>query len=438
MRFSVSFFSIYFLLVPAIAHSIPADPASDPVPVEVRQAIPEGLEGYLLLRDNIEKIIYVAPRYGKLAVERGLPLLSLANIRHEGIDYAVLNAAFDFKVDKEDFRALKSAIQSTGWAIAPMPFESTSGTLSINSRIDGEESGICGKVTNPVTGEIQDVCSSFVVRSLVALKGPTLGQLYNVQMVLTASGANLYSKLLKGGNGLSFNMEANYHAAFPAYSAKIQVDYKKLSESYDMFAAVHDSNCFDIQVSDFFKRESICSRREDGSYKTLNGGDCSITVTYTNHRGEKRQNLFQLPNNYSNKDMKTFAAKYNDEIRIVHDAIEGLRLDFERKMLEKYPTASVDKSVNYNYIARADRKRFEDEVHVTLERKTIGGAVIRSTTIPGIAACVQTNPNTGDVTRYGGNQDCVGFWNNEVKPLELLSSSDTEAISAASENSWWD
>ncbi|WP_141731489.1 hypothetical protein [Oligoflexus tunisiensis] len=424
-------------LIGTAAHAIPADPSTDPLPPEVLRAIPDGLQGYLLLRDNTAKIVYVAPRYGVLANQSGQPFLSLAEVNREGVRYGVLNAAFDFAVDKGDFTRLKNGVESVGWAIAPIPFESTSGTLSLNSFDDGKQEGICGEVTDPISGETVKVCSNFVIRSNLAPKGPTLGQLYNVQLILTGDGVDLYQKLLIGGNGISFNMEANYQAAFPAYTAKIDVNYKKLSESYEAFAAIHFSNCLDIQVSDFFKREALCAQKPDGSYESLNGGACSIKVSYTNQRGEAKQNLFKLPENYSTDDLKQLAKTYNEDINYIHNAIEGLRLDFERKMLEKYPTASVDKNVNYNFVFRADRKKYEEDVNVTLERKTVGAAVIKSTTIPGIAACVNTNAKTGEVKRYNGTAECVGFWKGETPPIELLERTDEETVEEETDDGWF-
>ena len=49
----------------------------------------------------------------------------------------------------------------------------------------------------------------------------------------------------------------------------------------------------------------------------------------------------------------TFAKKYNEEIMTVHNAIEGLQKKFEDEMLAKFPTASVDKNVNYNFVTGA-------------------------------------------------------------------------------------
>jgi len=428
------------LLAPAYqALAIPADPATDPVPPEVLRAIPANLGGYQLLRDNTAKIVYVAPRYGVLASKSGLPFLSMAETKRDNVRYGILNASFDFGVDRADFAALKQAVESVpGWSVAPLPFESTNGSLSIGSFDAGKDGGACGEVTDPITGELQKVCANYVVRSNLAPKGPTLGQLYGVQLVLTGDGVDLYGKLLVGGNGLFFNMEANYQAAFPAYTAKIDVNYKKLSESYDAFAAIHFSNCLDVQVSDFFKRESLCAKKADGSYESLNGGECSIKVSYVNQRGESKENLFRLPENYTQEDLKTFAKQYNEEITTVHNAIEGLQKKFEDEMLTKFPTASVDKNVNYNFVFRADRKRFEEDVNFTLERKTVGAAVIKSTTIPGIAACVSTNPNTGEVRRYNKTQECVDFWNGTLTPVSLMESTDEGAVDAEEGDGWFE
>ncbi len=400
----------------------PADPSTDPLPAVVLNALADhdAAQGYLLLRDNTANIVYISPRYGVVGNDNGVPLLSLADVTQNGITFGVLNAAFDFAVDRDDFVSIRDAVESVGWALAPLPFESTTGSLSINSLNDSEDNGICGEVIDIITGELIPTCANFVVRSVVAVNGPTLGELYNAQLVLSDAGTQLYGKLLKGGNGISFNMEANYMAAFPAYTAKIDVSYKKLSDSYDSFSALHFSNCLDVQVRNFFKRESICRENSNGEVVSLNGGECSINVTYTNQRDEEVNNLFELPDNYTDEDLQNFAEDYNEQITTIHNAIEGLRIKFENEMLEKYPTASVDKTVNYNFIRRSDRLHFEDEANFSLERKSVGGTVLKRTTIPGLAICINTNPSTGDVIRYSGNSDCHGYWLGEAQPLDML------------------
>jgi hypothetical protein len=107
-------------------------------------------------------------------------------------------------------------------------------------------------------------------------------------------------------------------------------------------------------------------------------------------------------------------------------------------MLAKFPTASVDKSVNYNFVFRADRKRFDEEYNFTLERKTVGAAVIKSTTIPGIAACVSTNPGTGEVRRYNKTQECVDFWNGALTPISLMASTDEGAVQEEEGDGWFE
>ena len=65
------------------ALAITADPSTDPLPPEVLRAIPDGLKGYLLLRHNTAKIVYVAPRYGVLAYQKGQPFFRLPKLTAE-------------------------------------------------------------------------------------------------------------------------------------------------------------------------------------------------------------------------------------------------------------------------------------------------------------------------------------------------------------------
>ena len=74
----------------------------------------------------------------------------------------------------------------------------------------------------------------------------------------------------------------------------------------------------------------------------MNGGTCLIKVYYTYQWGEAKEKLLSLPDNYSTDELKAFAKAYNEDILIVHHAIEALRLDSESKMPKTYPMASVD------------------------------------------------------------------------------------------------
>lgn len=430
------------------AHAMPASASVDPLPAYVSNALPAQSIGYQLLRDNEQNIVYMSPRYGVLATQFGMPMLSFAEVNRGENRYAVLNASFNFAVDRDDFLATKKAVQSVGWSLQPLPFESTTATLSINDYDDGEAGGLCGEVEDILTGEPKTVCANFVIRARTNRKGPTLGEYHNTQLVLTGEGADLYQKLLKGGNGISLNMEGQYRAAFPAYTATLKVNFRKLQESFASYFS--NKKCFfHTEVSRYFKRESICKKNASGKFLSLNGSECAIRVSYVNQRGEHKNNMFQLPDNPSDADMAAFTAKYNNQIKIVHDAITGMQKIFESRMLEKIPTATVSKKIKYGYIYRAESRFNEDEVNVSLQRKTIGQSALHSTTIPGLAVCVETDPNTGDVNRYTSRRDCRGFWERKVAPLDFLDQpgdlggDDSDSGSGSGSNSsddggdWW-
>lgn len=400
-----------------VANATPMDPNTTALPFPV----PEEFEDYTLLVDNNDpKVIYFRPHEGKLGVVNGMPQLSFAKTTRNGLTFAVLNAVFDFNPLDPGFAKLTRHIQSQApyqnqWRIQPLPFVQTTPSLAIAGFEEGES---CMDVIDIVTGQTVKQCFSLVSRKLVSPKGPTLGEKIAVSLVLTPTGADLVPKLTRGGAGIMMRLSGLYRAAHPAYTARIDVDYKKVYESYAWFMGYHDGVCSEIALGEFFERESLCG--ENG--KNANGRECSVRITYRDSRGSEVQNTFTyIPHPSESEEHKKFYAENAERIRVFHSAIEALQKRFEDEMLTPIQgkKAEVSKDITTAFVLRGERTRKEIEKHFTLERKTVGGVITKQTEIPAATACLEIDGDTGDVAPYRGGA-CVGYWDGAKRPGEVI------------------
>ena len=413
------------------SEAIPMDPNVQPVAIQ----LPSELAGYQLLVDHSDsKILYVQPREGRLGVISGQPQLSFATVVRNGETYGVLNAMFDFSLDSASFEALKTAVKAVdpAYILKPMPYVQTKPKLAIAGYDAATDDGACFEAEDFVTGETIKQCFNLVYKSNIAQNGPTLGEKIHTSLVLSPIGAELFPKLLKGGAGLGMNLDVLYRAAHPAYTATINVDYEKLYESYAWFAGFHDGLCIDIAISDFFERESLCG--ENG--KNANGRECSVRVEYVDQHGNKQNNMFTIvPDGSEPAAVVAFYNENKSKIETLQSAIETLQKKFEEEMLAPYQgrKAEVSKETSIGFTLRADRTRTEIEKHFTLERKTVGGAITKSSTIPASVACLDVDGTTGDVTRYLSG-DCGAYWTGTVRVAEVLPV--TPELEKSEETTW--
>lgn len=402
--------------VPAV-NATPMDPNIKAVPFD----LPPELIDFQMLRDNDDpKLIYIAPREGRLHMTNGMPRIGFAKTERDGVTFGIVNAMFDFSVDKSNYRKLVNHIKTqppykSEWRVQPLPFLQTTPSVAIAGFEEGET---CMTVTDILTGKEVKQCFSLVQRKLVSKKGPTLGEIIPVSMVLTPLGADLLPKLSRTGAGLVVKLDALYWAAHPAYTARIDVDYKKVYESYEWFMGYHDGVCAEIAVSEFFERESLCG--ENG--KNANGRECSVKVTYIDNLGNEVRNLFAyIPDPSQKEAHRKFYEENKEQIRIFHSAVEALRIKFEREMLTPVQgrKASVSKKISRGFVLRAERTKSEIEKHFTLERKTIGGVIAKETSVAASSVCVILDGDTGGVEKNREGA-CKGYWEGVKTPAQTL------------------
>lgn len=383
-----------------IAHAYPLDPAQTPV---MDVDLPNSVNKYPLAYDsgndvgNSNNVVYYQPKFGQVATNNGMPLVGLAYFTRNGVKRGFLNMQFEFAIPTGEREALFGAIRRAGYHPLPFPFKKTTVVPMVPGWDSGIKSKLCSETVDEMTGQKMVVCDTMIDQMKYSENGPTLGENIAVSVILSEQGAAGIGQLLNGGNAFQVELKARYDAAAPAYTAKITVNYEKLTKSFASFAAYHNGACVDVQVSAFWHKEAMCDKGRES--------ECSIKVTYTDQNGRTVNNMYT--DSYAPEEAKKF-----------YDAIEGLRTRFENEMLVKETPASVDKSVNAMFTLRADYREISRNIHFELERKSLGGTHEKETSMTGTIACIQV-ADDGSVNRKLTG-DCGLYWRGELSGEEYV------------------
>lgn len=404
---SIAVLAVVFVSLSAPA--IPIDPNFQAVDIEV----PNEVVGYTLAYDSFnKKIVYVQPKQGVVATMSGQPLVGLAKYVKNGVTRAFFNVSFEFDLPKRDRELLFDAIRTAGYQPRPFPFEKTKLIPQLPGWNLEEGKKVCTEMTDEFTGKTQTFCDSLVDRVKYSQDGPTLGENIGVSVILSPEGTAVIESLLKSGNAFQVELKAQYIKASPAYSARIEVNYEKLSESFAAFAAYHDGRCIDIEMSAFWQNEVMCTK--------ANPDDCSVQVTYTDQLGNSINNIYLSPDEADDEDLRKF-----------YDSVEGLRSRFEEEMLTKVTPASVSKEKNAYFTLRADYKRVSQDIHFVINRKSLGKSSRSETTVLATVLCTEVDGDGYVSKGMGGN--CREFWTGQVSAEEYM-----DGIRKEGEGSIWD
>lgn len=372
---------------------------------------------FALFEDADDKnYYYVAPNYGSLVRNNGMPALSYAEAIRDNQKFAILNTIFQFGVNSERFAALKNEVrkQNPAAKFGPLPMSQT--TPSIATAGLGPEA--CAEAEDFVTGQKIKQCIGLTHRVQMAQKGPTLGEQLAVSMVLTPAGTEIVPKLLAGGSGVQVNLEYSFKAALPAMKAVVEADYKKLYESYAWFAGYHNGVCVDIALSDFWEKTVACTNNNNDGF----GRACSIKVTYTDSQGNIRNNLFDiLPSETDDEATKAWYKQHSSRVQALWSAIDGLRKDFEKKFLEPVNgrRAEVDKKPTQGYALRVDRSRTEEMGTYRFERDMLGSVGTKRSVVPGYTTCIKVDGATGAVDLSNQGR-CADYYQGKVTAAQLV------------------
>lgn len=376
--------------------SYPLDPAKTPVNIQ----LPNEVADIKLAHDSFDpKIIYVHPKTGVIATSNGLPLISLAKYKIGSQKRGILNLQYDLSLQGREKNILYTALKEKGFTPRPLPLKSAAVVPMLPGWDKEQNQKICSESVDEMTGIKETLCDSLVERVRYTETPTSLGE--NIAMAVTLSpiGVDTVDRLLNGGNAFPISINARYFAAGPAYTAKIKVNYEKLSESFAMFAAYHDGRCIDVQVSGFWQNEALCKDKDPSQ--------CSVLMTITDSTGREIQNIYDDPE-----------ARDPQAVKMFYEAIEGLRVRFENEMLVKEPVANVDKSINSLVTLRTDYRRTSKNIHFELERKSIGGVIEKETTIPASVMCIGFLDDGTPLKNTKGV--CGQYWDGSISSSNII------------------
>src|SRR6185436_18686018 len=107
-----------------------------------------------------------------------------------------------------------------GFTARPFPYTKTV-IQPVTPGIDPQTGKrFCQKVTDASTGEVTEECDDSLYSAVMySQKGPSLGENIAVSASLSKFGAAVYTQMLRGGNALQINMDAEYYKAGTAFTA---------------------------------------------------------------------------------------------------------------------------------------------------------------------------------------------------------------------------
>jgi hypothetical protein len=378
------------------AHAYPVDPAKVPVAVGQR---PQADHDITLAYDSADQsIVYYAPKGGRVAIMNGLPLLGFATIpTGEGF----LNAQLEFGVFGTEKQQLFDAITRAGYRPVALPYVKTA-IVPVTPGFDVETNApICVDITDESTGEVTQECDPTLFSAVsYSRKGPSLGEFVALSATLNKFGAAIYSQMLRGGNALQINLEADYYKAGTAFTAVVTVNYSKLFEQFHAYAAFHGGFCTDIQVETFWKNAGLCFNKP--------ASECAVNVEYTDARGNHLNNVTVDPDQATQQ-------------KELLQAIDRLRDKLQDEMLTPLGPSigPLDTSKpSFGFKLNASYERTNMQRHATFTFKSPNGVNIGHTVIPAGIACVAVS-REGDVSRNTGG-DCASYWAGTIGFREIL------------------
>jgi hypothetical protein len=368
------------------AFAFPVDPHK--VPVDLQQD-PTATQFTLAHDDLNPRVIYYAPKVGRIATLNGTPLLGFAILPSTGEGF--LNAQIEFGVFGADQARLLNRILAAGKTPVAWPYRRTK-VVPNTPGIDpatGQE--ICEDVPDPVTGETIRDCSGQIFKQIVfSSKGPSLGENISISAQLKPVGAAIYQQFLRSGNALEVGLDGEYLAAGTSFTATVTVSYDKLFENFRTYSSFHGFLCTDIQVETFFQNETTCAGRAPS--------ECGVFITYRDGRtGQVITTPTIDPDNAAQQTAIFQAAN-----RLAQTLRDQMLAPIQQSL------GPLDRSRPNGFKLDAKFERQNRGLHATFTFASPNGVNAETTHIDGVLACVNITPD-GHVTRDLTN-DCAGYW----------------------------
>ncbi|WP_437622999.1 hypothetical protein [Sorangium sp. So ce1151] len=377
-----------------VAEAYVVDPNKEPVPVQLPADLDHDFT--LALDSENPKIVYYAPKGGRVALMNGMPLLGLALLPQGS---ALLNVQLEFGVFGTEAQRLLDTIKGAEYIARPWPYVRTK-VVPVTPGYDPVNGKpICTSVIDPTNGENQPCSTSIFDSVSYSQVGPSLGEYVALSTVLNKNGAAIFQQFLRSGNAMQLNLEAEYLQAGTAFTAKVIVNFDKVFEQFHRY----ERNNYWVsrkQVEDFWTREGLCLDRPPS--------ECGVFIEYTNARGEKVTTVTIDPDN---------KAQQEEMIQVVDRLRDRLMDEFFVPVGPTLPP--VDRSKPwFGYRLNQQYERHQRGQHATFDFKSPRGVNYRKTIIPTGVACVVVS-DQGDVSRNTAG-DCANYWKGTMGFEEIM------------------
>ncbi|WP_164011921.1 hypothetical protein [Pyxidicoccus trucidator] len=372
-------------LCSGVAAAYPISPTKAPVTVIQDPSL---LSTFTLAYDNANtSTVYYAPKGGRTATMNGMPLIGYAVLSNgEGI----LNAQMEYGVFGSDKTKLFNAIRAAGKVPVQWPFRKTKIIpLTPGINLDtGEE--FCETFEDPVTGEMVEECSGTIYREIeYSQKGPALGENLAITALLSRNGSIVFETLLRQGNALQMNVEAEFLEAGTAFTATVTVKYEKLFQNFHAYAGAKGF-LWKAELETFWRREGLCVGRPPT--------DCGIWVEYRDQFGNVVTTPTIDPNNAAQQ-----TAVFQSIERFVQSISEQMLAPMTPQLA---PVTTGTPSVGFRVSAKFESQH--KSVNFTRTFTSPNAVNVGYTTFPVSIGCVKITPERDVIRHLGG--DCGLYW----------------------------
>ncbi|MBP9707766.1 MAG: hypothetical protein KBD78_08980 [Oligoflexales bacterium] len=233
--------------------AMPVDESVAPLAEEFN--LPPELQEIRLLKDNEQRVIYVQPRGGRLALAKNQqPSFSFVEYKLGDKSTAILNMEVDFSLPANDFTTIKEAVARKGYVLRYLPwFEATA-----NMILPASSEALC-EFSDNHRGTTTKICKNIVSSYQIKKFGPTLGERIALTIALDETGTALIPKLMRTINGLQVGLELSYKVFTGYAETKVIVDYQRMADSFELIREQTGKDGLnEIELTNFVKNIADC------------------------------------------------------------------------------------------------------------------------------------------------------------------------------------
>lgn len=247
------------------AHALPVDPAQQPV------RIAQDNTNFTLAYDDTDRrIIYYAPKFGRVASAGEKPLLGYVALPN---GEAYLNVQYEYGVFGASKERIVKAIRDAGYTPVAFPYRRAK---IVPQMIDYHENtkSFCSQEDDPATGGKITVCSEVYESIKYSRNGPTLGENLYLVAHFSPLGAAMLDGILQEGGDFVVRIDAEYYKSGRMFEAKVKVDFSRLYQNYQEVA--RGGILWGKDRRKFIERETLCTHKPANRKH-----ECGVSIEYT-------------------------------------------------------------------------------------------------------------------------------------------------------------